>query len=220
MYKGFVFIVIILLSACAEGRKSDAELKAAVHAYVQTDALVNWHTAADADSEHADVGDQAAVTTCPDDGDLAIPIDDAGIKKVICAHDYPAWGIGAESPGTLSDKGDGTVVDSLTGLAWQKVVDAGTYNWAASKSYCDGLVLAGKSDWRWPTSFELESLVNYASPTSCAVMPAVFGTYPCGTYWAATPFQGGSSYAWNVDFGYGDSYGSYITNKYRVRCVR
>lgn len=58
MYKGFVFIVIILLSACAEGRKSDAELKAAVHAYVQTDALVNWHTAADADSEHADVGDQ------------------------------------------------------------------------------------------------------------------------------------------------------------------
>ena len=112
------------------------------------------------------------------------------------------------------------MVDSLTGLAWQKVVDAGTYNWAASKSYCDGLVLAGKSDWRWPTSFELESLVNYASPTNCAVMPAVFGTYPCGTYWAATPFQGGSSYAWNVDFGYGDSYGSYITNKYRVRCVR
>ena len=162
----------------------------------------------------------ADCVTCPDEGDLAIAIDDAGVKKVVCAHDYPWWGIEPESPGTFADKGDGTVTDSLTGLQWQKVVDNNTYLWAPSKAYCDALLLGGKTDWRVPTSFELETTVDYSKTASCAVMPSAFGSYPCNFYWAASPFQGGSSFAWGVyfDSGYSDSSG--ITISYRVRCVR
>lgn len=46
-----------------------------------------------------------------------------GVKKLVCAPDYPVWGIEADSPvGIYKDNGDGTVADSLTGRTWQQAV--------------------------------------------------------------------------------------------------
>ena len=161
----------------------------------------------------------ADCTVCPDDGDLAIPINDGTSNKVVCAHDYPAWGVVAEAPNTFTDNGDDTVSDSKTGLMWQLTVSASTYTWANANAYCDALTLEAKKDWRLPTQFELESLVDFAK-TSAPTIPAVFSGTPSFYHWSATPYQGGSSSAWNVGFSNGYSDNNLVALNFRVRCVR
>jgi tRNA A-37 threonylcarbamoyl transferase component Bud32 len=160
------------------------------------------------------------VATCLDEGDLAIPLDDGGTKKVVCAHDYPAWGVVAETPATFTDNGDGTISDSLTGLQWQGAVDANKYEWSEAKTYCDSLNLVSKQDWRLPTQFELETLLDFAKTSPPAIAaPLVAGT-PGGSFWSATSYQGGSSAAWVVEFDYGYSDFNGVASTDRVRCVR
>ena len=58
---------------------------------------------------------------------------------------------------TFDDNGDGTIIDTKTGLMWQEQED-GRRIWNDSLEYCKGLSLAAHSDWRLPTLEELESL--------------------------------------------------------------
>ena len=150
---------------------------------------------------------------------VAIDVDVDGVKKIVCAPDYPVWGVQADSPvGIYTVNGDGTVADSLTGRTWQQGVPAAV-NWAAARSYCDQLVLAGKGDWRLPTVTELWSLVDFAK-----LGPAVNATAFPGVQnqwtWSATAYSGSSSGAWGVDFHYGYSDVNVFASTYRVRCVR
>jgi formylglycine-generating enzyme required for sulfatase activity len=138
--------------------------------------------------------------------------------KTVCAPDYPAWGIRPESPPAewFKDNGDGTVTDTQSKLVWQK----GDGGWKAdAKAYCQGLVLGTKSDWRLPTLFELETIVDYAK-ASPAVPTAFAGTIAM-YYWSLSPYSPSSSHAWVVDFATGrtlfDVEPSYNP---RVRCVR
>lgn len=164
-----------------------------------------------------------ACTACPDEGDLAILIDDAGVKAVVCAHDYPAWGIGAEKPTTFIDKGDGTVADSLTGLTWQKMQQTDYKSgliWSTAASYCDALVLGGKTDWRLPTSFELGSLADYSTSSSC-VLPAAFAGSGCSEQWSASLYPGAVSFVWTLQLVDARAFLTDFTKSLRqVRCVR
>jgi hypothetical protein len=153
---------------------------------------------------------------CADDGDLAILIDDGGSKKVVCAHDYPAWGVVDEAPKTFTNNGDGTVSDSKTGLMWQLTTSSGS-EWAAAKKYCDDLSVGSKKDWRLPTQFELESLVDFAATEPPSIAAPFASTTNASGSWSATPVSGGKI-GWVVDFKQGDSIeDSYLSG---VRCVR
>ena len=57
----------------------------------------------------------------------------------------------------LVDNSNGTVVDTKTGLIWQKD-EPGYMDWGSALSYCKDLSLGGQSDWRLPNPKELESL--------------------------------------------------------------
>ena len=72
---------------------------------------------------------------------------------------------------SFTKEGDGTVIDNVTGLMWQRT-DGGEMTFEKSSVYCDTLTLAGYSDWRLPTGTELFSILNHdrlnpALDTSC-----------------------------------------------------
>ena len=58
--------------------------------------------------------------------------------------------------------GANTVEDYDTGLVWQDNYDSKTItrDWQGAKDYCQGLTLAGSSNWRLPTIKELQSIVD------------------------------------------------------------
>jgi hypothetical protein len=105
------------------------------------------------------------------------------------------------------DNGD-TVTDTVTGLEWQKATAPGTYTWQAALAYCEGLPLAGKSDWRLPDKNELRSLVDY-SRYNPAIDPVFATTTQSSSYWSSTTLAGYSNYAWHVYFRYGYVYLDY-----------
>ena len=66
---------------------------------------------------------------------------------------------GGQTQQSLVDNGDGTVTDNRTGLIWQQG-EPGAMTWNSALTYCEGLSLAGSTDWRLPNIKELESLVD------------------------------------------------------------
>jgi hypothetical protein len=124
------------------------------------------------------------------------------------------------------DNGDGTVSDLNTGLMWeQKDASSGgailsdphdvdnTYTWAAAMSGWLSLVngysadgtaqtgLAGHSDWRLPTSAELQTIL--LAPFPCGTSPcidSIFGPTAQSAYWSSTTFSSVPTSAWFVYF--------------------
>jgi hypothetical protein len=137
---------------------------------------------------------------------------------IVCAPDYPVWGVGPASPTGFTDNGDGTVNHALTGLMWQQAVDSQSYNWSDAGKYCDGLVLGGHDNWRLPTEEELQSIVdfNQESPSISAI---AFPSTPSKGFWAATPWIFWTS-AWGVSFRDGNNFYWHTSDANRVRCVR
>jgi hypothetical protein len=133
----------------------------------------------------------------------------------------PAPSLAQAPPGQYQNAANGSgVLDTKTGLTWQKVVPAGTYTWANAKAYCTGLALEG-GGWRLPTATELSSLVDETvaqpGPTIDATL---FPGTPNNYFWSSSPVGGNASYAWLVDFSNGFTSYNDVSNTYRVRCVR
>jgi hypothetical protein len=108
-----------------------------------------------------------------------------------CVPDYEwtRWKMPPENPADYSVTAD-TVTDNVTGLVWQRISAIHTA-WAAAKTYCDQLVLAGASDWRLPTHIELVSLF-YVKPgiDDKMVNTVVFPDAPTDSgwpFWSSTP---------------------------------
>ncbi len=122
--------------------------------------------------------------------------------------------------GAFVDNGDGTVIDTLTGLVWQQRDDqnnSGGRTWEQALAYCEGLRFANKNDWRLPNIRELHSLVD-----DSRYEQAIDPVFRCRSYdyWSGSTSAYGPEAAWGVDFGYG--YDDWVTksDKYYVRCVR
>lgn len=148
--------------------------------------------------------------------------DDGGVPRQTVAFDYPVWGNRAISPSgsSFSSPGDGTVVDSGTGLVWQKV-DSGspTTSVAAASSYCDSLYLGFKADWRLPSVAELESLVDYSA--SSPYINSNFGNTGASSYWTFVTDNYVTSSTFVLNFGSGQiSYVNTSSGSARTRCVR
>ena len=116
------------------------------------------------------------------------------------------------------DNGNGTVTDAATGLVWQQT-DGGGKTWEQAISYCEGLTLAGVSDWRLPNRNELQSLVDY-SKSSPAIDTTYFPNTLASYYCSSTTFAESALSSWGVHFGSGHFSTIGKTSSPLVRCVR
>ena len=122
----------------------------------------------------------------------------------------------APNPASYADGGDGTVIDNVTALNWQKAV-SGTYAWQDAATYCAGLGLAGHSDWRLPTFIELASIVDYGK-MGPAADPNYFSE--ASVFWSSTPAANSASNALTINFNTGQTQIEAVSTSYSVRCVR
>jgi hypothetical protein len=90
-------------------------------------------------------------------------------------------------------------------------------NWESALAYCEGLTLAGHSDWRLPDIRELRSIVDLTTHDS-----AIDGAFLSlsSVYWSSTTYAPYTAVAWYVYFGDGYSNFNNKGNTYYVRCVR
>lgn len=128
---------------------------------------------------------------------------------------------GVSAAGSQTDNGNGTVTDSGTLLTWQQ---GETYSmtWESALSYCEGLSLAGQTDWRLPNIKELSSLVDDSKTSDPAINITLFPDIVSSFYWSSTTTAHNTSIALGVNYfiiGYGNDEFS-KTNLYYARCVR
>ena len=132
------------------------------------------------------------------------------------------------NPPNLTDNGNGTVADNLTGLVWEQKTEEGevtSYTFSDAVTYCDNLVLGGYNDWRVPTRKEYSTILNYGR-VSPSLDTAYFPFYTSEStnfayYWTSSEYHDDSSQAWvlRLAFGLIDKFPK-TPDSYRVRCVR
>jgi hypothetical protein len=127
---------------------------------------------------------------------------------------------GGPSGFVFSDSGGGTVTDLARGLIWQQADDGATKTWEQALAECEGLTLAGASDWRLPTVKDLISIEDF-SKYPVANMAAFPTTKDA--YWSSTTVQRAPATAWQVSYlggGVGLPGLDKATAAAYVRCVR
>ena len=125
---------------------------------------------------------------------------------------------GGEGAPALVDNSNGTVTDNSTLLTWQQN-ESPTMSWQDALTYCEGLSLAGQTDWRLPNIKELASLVDYAKYNP-AINKLLFANATPTAYWSSTtdPYY---KKKWFVDFIYGQMQDwADASSLYKARCVR
>ena len=136
-------------------------------------------------------------------------------------------------PAAVTDHGDGTVTDRVTGLMWDKCAwgqsnatdcsggAASAHIWPAALGVAvtaNGSSHRGYTDWRLPNRSEMESLVKMD-----AFHPAIDSTpFPntLNWYWTSTTLALNPALAWRLSFADGYSYGGHKTGEFHVRLVR
>lgn len=126
---------------------------------------------------------------------------------------------GSANTTAYRDNGDGTVWDPALLLTWQRFHSVQDLDWAAAYKYCRQLPLAG-GDWRLPTVWELQTLVDRSPPHGTQIASA-FQNYE-SRFWTATgtPTFDSCCSAWRVGFTGGVSEPDETNQRLRVRCVR
>jgi hypothetical protein len=99
----------------------------------------------------------------------------------------------------LTDNGDGTITDRVTGLMWQKGGSSDGMIWLKAKEYVNQLNnerFVGYSDWRLPTIEELASLMKSMKAKGMYIDP-IFSEEQ-EICWSADAFD--TDIAWYVSF--------------------
>lgn len=127
---------------------------------------------------------------------------------------------------SFTDNGNGTILDNVTGLTWQKcsLGESGSgcstgsptsLGWSAAVSQCANL----GAGWRLPTVFELTRIVNFGASLG-TIDPNAFPGTAASNYWSSTAHATYTGYAWVVNFAQGNTWIGYQTDMNHVRCVR
>jgi len=134
---------------------------------------------------------------------------------------------------SYTDNSNGTVIDNITGLIWQKEDDNKTYNWyLASGTYdaeynpssdntCSALNIGGISEWRLPSKKELITIVDYGvSYPGPTINSSFFPNTKASSYCSSTKYAGIPGSSWTVSFNDGIlNYGLIKDLNCYVRCV-
>lgn len=119
-------------------------------------------------------------------------------------HDPISWwsrGLNAYITDRFEDNGNGTVVDTVTGLTWlQKTNTSGVLNWADAITYCHNLADNGttltdgstQGMWRLPNAKECISLLIYGYNPALPTHPFTSVVANC---WTSTTDFGNSDFA-------------------------
>jgi hypothetical protein len=140
----------------------------------------------------------------------------------------------------FADQGDGTVLDNLTSLVWEKKSDDGgvhdkddLYTWSAPGSFdetgtafssflpaLDAVTFAGSAGWRVPTLAELQTILPGVGPCPVPCIDPIFGLTSSSLHWTSTSGETPEQVAF-VSFSNGQvSLGDAKEIPYAVRAVR
>jgi hypothetical protein len=129
-----------------------------------------------------------------------------------CVRNVPA------STASQLTAGSGMVSDATNGLVWQQA-EGGSMAWEAALSYCEGLSLGGRTDWRLPNSKELRS-ISSDTLVNPSLSRSAFPGAQAARYWSSTTQFGHAGAAWFIDFSSGLASYNDKTGLLAVRCVR
>lgn len=125
---------------------------------------------------------------------------------------------------------DGGRYDQAAGLCWQHPQAADAYEWQAAIDYCDGLDLAGHTDWVLPSKDDFIALLggceqdvldgDYGYCDSCDDSETCFALFGSDNdrYWSSTPYS--DNIAWYAELDHGGVSHIGVSNANDVRCVR
>jgi hypothetical protein len=165
-----------------------------------------------------------AVPPPPDEArpSAALEPDRAPAKPERCHAAWPMPNVpGSHLPNAQTfDTSDPDVAkDRVTGLSWQRAVDAKGYPMRQGAAYCRGLTLGGHHDWRLPEVIELVSIAD-TSRAEPAVDPVAFANTPSMNFWSSQTDITQDIFGWFVSFKTGGVYvGDPAIHLGRVRCV-
>jgi len=129
-------------------------------------------------------------------------------------------GSGLPRPQSYDTSDPAVVLDRVTGLSWQRVLDPGVYYQHPARSYCEALTLAGHHDWRLPSMIELSSITD-TSRKDPAADPLAFANTPSVFFWSSQTDSTNHGLGWYVSFMTGGTYvGNDVQRFARARCVR
>jgi len=112
--------------------------------------------------------------------------------------------------------------DKSTSLLWQDNGDSGSRNrmftYEEAKSYCENLVLGEYSDFKIPSIFELQTLIDYRYHNPA--MLRGFKNVLADEYWTSTPYAYRSDSYWTIDFKKGTTEPAGDRYDKHLRCVQ
>lgn len=120
---------------------------------------------------------------------------------------------------TFRDNGNGSVTDAATGLIWQQQNDDISRTHAEAIGYCQGLTLAGNSNWRLPNIKELVTIVDHRN-NSPSIDAAIFPNTEFFFYWSVSTQASNPSTGFTVWFIDGVVTPAGLTGQFLTRCVR
>ena len=153
-----------------------------------------------------------------------IPI---GIKKTgqtvsFYANDDGDYQKGLD-PSYTRDDATNIVTDHITQLQWQDnsevADDTNQKDFVEASAYCANLTLGTHTNWRVPSIDELVYITDKGK-SDPAIDNSVFEFVVSDYYWSSTALVASTTYAWVVNFFYGDDRTTAKTSPWFVRCVR
>jgi hypothetical protein len=104
----------------------------------------------------------------------------------------PSWDQILSSSGGCSSArfkcvlGNTAVLDSETGLVWERSPAATTYDWTGAHQACNAKVVGGRAGWRLPTVQELASLADPSQAGPALASGHPFVSVPLASFWTST----------------------------------
>lgn len=114
---------------------------------------------------------------------------------ILYVRDNTAYGINS-----FVDNGDGTIIDSASGLMWMQSDNGSAISWENALSYAEEFSFAGHTNWRLPDAKELQSIIDYSRSPATTNSAAINPIFNCtqitneaaavdyGYYWSSTTF--------------------------------
>lgn len=122
-------------------------------------------------------------------------------------------------PNHFIDNSNGTILDNLTNLIWQKIPYTDTLTWEQALVYADTLSLTGSSDWRLPNIKELQS-INDEKLIYPSLNRNFFNVSNANKYWSSTTLPNQTTKAWYLNTQFGITTYDAKTIRNHIICVK